>query len=176
MKKIFVTTGLIMMTFAISASVYAQDIAGILGNSGSEHFVDAATGARSRILPLAEVNIHAARDFVKKYKDATDVIWVDGASGPSVYFKLDGFSMRATYDRFGSREYSLKYYDEPGMRKELRHLVKSTYYDYEILQVTEIERNGSTSYLVKMQNEKEYLTVKVIDGEMYPFEKMNRAK
>jgi hypothetical protein len=176
MKKIIATAGILMMAFSSSITANAQDIAGVFSNSTDKHFTDAATGARSRILPLAEVNIHAARDFSKKFKDATDVIWVDGTAGPSVYFKQDGISMRATYNRLGNREYSLKYYDESGMRKDLRHLVKSTYYDYSILQVTEIERNESISYLVKMQNDKEYLTVKVIEGEMYPYEKMSRAK
>jgi hypothetical protein len=141
MKKIFITTGFFIMAFANAIAVNAQDVAGIFKNSKDRHFVDAATGARSRILPLGEVNIHAARDFNKEFKDAMDVIWVDGNAGPSVYFKLDGYSMRATYDKLGNREYSLKYYDESGMPKDLRQLVKSTYYDYQIVQVTEIERN-----------------------------------
>jgi hypothetical protein len=175
MNKILITTGILLMALANAISVNAQDVAGLFTSPG-KHFIDAETGTKKRILPLGEVNIHAARDFSKSFKSATDIIWVDGDAGPSVYFKLDGFSMRATYDRLGNREYSLKYYNESGMRKDLRHLVKSTYYDYSILQVTEIERNGNVSYLVKMQNDTEYLTVKVIEGEMYPYEKMTRAK
>ena len=58
----------------------------------------------------------------------------------------------------------------------IRHLVRSTYYDYGITIATEVARNERVSYLVKMENDKEYLTVKVNDGELSVFEKTTKVK
>ena len=114
------------------------------------------------------------RDFNKKFKNAQDAKWVDGKNGLSVYFKLDGFRMRSTYDKKGKEEYTLKYYDETKMSPSLRHLVKSMYYDYKIVLVTEITRKSNLSFVVKMEGEKEYLTLKIFDGDIIEYERISK--
>ena len=84
--------------------------------------------------------------------------------------------MRASYNTKGKKEYTLSYYDETKMDADLRRLVRSNYYDHNIVIVTEVIRNNQLYYLVKMENEKEYLTLKVTDEEMTVFEKTVKAK
>ena len=62
------------------------------------------------------------------------------------------------------------------MPSELRQRVRINYYDYSIVIVTEVLRNNQTYYLVKMENEKEYLTLKINEDEMTVFEKTSKAK
>jgi hypothetical protein len=101
---------------------------------------------------------------------------VQDEKGASVYFLNDGIKMRLTYNTRGKKEYLLKYYDEVALPEELRHRVRSNYYDYRIDLVTEVVRNSHTYYLVKMENEKEYLTIKIADDEMTEFQKTTKAK
>jgi hypothetical protein len=176
MKQILISSTLAIVTLISASTVKAQDVAGVFIKSKITHVIDPSTKEVSKVIPLDQVNVHAARDFSKKYNGAQEITWVDGATGPSVYFKYNGVKMRSTYDRTGKREYTLRYFDDATMPKELRHLVKSTYYDYTIDNVTEVQRKEYVSYLVKMQNEKEFLTLKVIEGEMYPFEKIEKSK
>ena len=62
------------------------------------------------------------------------------------------------------------------MPSELRQRVRSNYYDYSIVMVTEVLRNNQTYFLVKMENENEYLTLKINEDEMTVFEKKSKAR
>jgi len=62
------------------------------------------------------------------------------------------------------------------MPSELRQRVRSNYYDYSIVIVTEVLRNNQTYFLVKMENENEYLTLKINEDEMTVFEKKSKAR
>src|SRR5688572_9435791 len=143
MKRIIVSSAL-MFAFIISGSTaHSQDMAGggFLHQENSKVF-DPGTGKGYNIIGINEVNIAAARDFMKKYGKAQDIKWVKGKNGTSVYFIFEGVKMRSTYDNKGKREYTLKYYDESAMPRQVRHLVKSNYYDHSIDNVTEVDRNG----------------------------------
>lgn len=174
MKKI-IFASLIVITSSLSTTSFAQDLAGgIFITSKSTRVSDPSTSAGYRILAMNEVNVQAARDFNKKYSAAKDITWVENKNGASVYFVFNGNKMRNTYDKKGKREYTLKYYDESSMSPALRHQVKREYYDHKIVQVTEIERNRSTYFLVRMENDKEIITVKVANDEIAPFEKVDK--
>lgn len=123
-----------------------------------------------------DVNIKSVRDFRKSYKKASDVKWVQNEQGASVYFTNDGLKMRSSYNTRGVKEYTLRYYDESRMPLDLRQRVRSNYYDHNIVIVTEVSRNNQIYYLVKMENTKEYLTVKVGEDEMGVFEKTKKIQ
>ena len=60
------------------------------------------------------------------------------------------------------------------MSRSLRHRVKSNYYDHTIVIVTEVSRNNEVYYLVKMENPKEYLTLRITDDDISVFEKIDK--
>jgi hypothetical protein len=177
MKKILFSSAFSILVLISSSESKAQDIAASMssGSSKPTRVVDPAKHESNRILSPTEVNVAAARDFNKSYGSAEEVTWVSGNNGTSVYFKFRGIKMRSTYDKKGQREYTLKYYSEAEMPMELRHLVKRSYYDYSIELVTEVQRNLKTSYLVKMQSSNEFLTLKVVDGEIALYERLEKA-
>jgi hypothetical protein len=132
--------------------------------------------AEKKIVSETDVNINAARDFRKTYRHASDIKWVLNDNGASVYFVNDGIKMRSSYNGKGRKEYTLKYYDETKMPMDLRQRVKNIYYYHNILMTTEVTRNNQTYYLVKMENEKEFLTIKISDDDMSVFEQTVKIK
>lgn len=176
MKKIIFSTALSLAALASSTTSSAQDIAGgIYMGARSSRVTDPSSGKSFRILSVSEVNVKAARDFGRHYAKAENIAWVANNNGSSVYFTFKGNKMRSTYNKAGQKEYTLKYYSEQAMDPKLRHLIKSNYYDFTIDMVTEVERNNSTSYLVRMQDAKQFLTVKVVDGEIFPYETIQKV-
>jgi hypothetical protein len=173
MKKTLFSTMILISTITFSASANAQEYA---FNKSLVTVVNPYAEKESKIVDETEVNINAVRDFSRKFKNAANVKWVKNENGSSVYFVMDGVKMRSSYNTKGKREYILKYYDEVRLPETIRHLVRSSYYDYRIAIVTEVERNGEISYLVKMENDKEFMTIKVDDGELSVFEKTTKVK
>jgi hypothetical protein len=134
MKKLLFISTIFISVIVSGSSASAQ------GTAFSARVVTPANPyaeTTSKIVNEMEVNINAARDFKKKYKNATDVKWVKSDNGASVYFTNDGVKMRSSYNVKGKKEYTLRYYDETKMDPELRKLVRSNYYDHNIVIVTE---------------------------------------
>lgn len=116
---------------------------------------------------LNSVNTRAIRDFLCKYEKATDVVWYAVDKGFIVRFVTDSNAARAAYRSNGLWVYTIKQYLEKKMPKQVRHLVKTTYYDYDITLVEEIEQpNESIKYLVHLQDNASWKNVLVSNGQM----------
>jgi hypothetical protein len=173
MKKLLTGALYLMSALTVTVTANAQDYA---FNKSMVTAVNPYPEKESKVVDETDVNINAVRDFSKSFKNARNVKWVKNDNGASVYFVDDDVKMRATYNTKGKKEYTLRYYDESRLPADVRHLVKSTYYDYRIAIVTEVVRNEDVSYLVKMENDKQFLTIKVNDGELSVFERTTKAK
>lgn len=173
MKKLLFSTLSIISAAIISTTANAQEMA---FNKQPVTATNPYPEKAGKIVDEADINVNAVRDFSRTFKNAAAVKWVKNENGASVYFEADGVKMRSSYNTKGKKEYTLKYYDESQLPSDIRHLVRSTYYDYRIVIATEVERNEHVSYLVKMENDKEYLTIKVDDGELSVFEKTTKGK
>ena len=51
------------------------------------------------------------------------------------------------------------------MPKDVRQLIKSNFYDYSITQVSEVQKDGSTGYFVKIEEKNSIKTIRVINEE-----------
>jgi hypothetical protein len=171
MKKLLFSTALSIILIGSGTLATAQ---GMALNRYNPKATNPYPEATNKIVNEADVNINAVRDFRKNFKKATNEKWVQNENGASVYFTIEGAKMRASYNGKGKKEYTLKYYEEDAMPIYLRRQIKSNYYDHEIVIVTEVSRNHQTFYLVKMENKREFLTIKVADDEMTVFEKISR--
>jgi len=124
-----------------------------------------------------DISIYAVRNFMKDYKSVTDAKWSKLPHGYSVVtFTVDSIRSRIVYDRGGHCENTVRYYFENRLPPAVRHLVKSTYYDFNIYHIIEPTLNGVTSYLVKMEGRTTRKTVKVVDGEMEEVEEYFKLK
>jgi len=54
-------------------------------------------------------------------------------------------------------------------------MVKSNYYDYSIFLVQEVKVGDKTAYLVKIEDEKSFKTIRVVDGEMDEYESYKKG-
>jgi len=124
-----------------------------------------------------EISSNAVRNFMKDYKYVANAKWSKLGNGYYVVnFTVDSIRTRIVYDRAGNCENIVRYYFENRLPPEVRHLVKSTYYDFSIYHIIEPTLNGITSYLVKMEGPTTWTTVKVVDGEMEVFEEYLKLK
>jgi len=116
---------------------------------------------------LNSINIRAIRDFVRRYENATDVAWFKVPDGFIVRFVADSIYARSAYRKNGNWLYTIRQYAEEKMSREIRHIVKRTYYDYSITLVEQIELpDEPVKYLVHLQDAVSWKNVLVSNGQM----------
>ncbi len=114
---------------------------------------------------INNVNTKALRHFTTTYEKASEIRWAKLAGGFRVHFVNEGIDTRIYYNEKGAPESTVRYYFEKDMPSEIRHIIKTTYYDFSIFCVTEITTAGKTAYLVKIEDRTCWKTVKVVEQE-----------
>ena len=184
MKKLFFryTTGFIPL-IAMFSCAYAQN-----SNSSSALTNAAATElaynskAKVKIMPVAQglttvsISTKAIKDFTKTYKNANNVGWFIIKDGYLAEFKRDEVQTKVFYDRKGRWVGNLRCYFEDKLPRDIRHLVKSHYYDYNIFYVQEVTVGNATVYLVKIEDKTSFKMIRVQDGEMIETEAFTKSK
>jgi hypothetical protein len=118
---------------------------------------------------LETISPRALKDFVKTYKNVTGESWTKTKDGFCFRFDSDGIRSAIYYDKKGNWAASIKYYGEEKLLREIRHIVKSTYYDYNILYTQEIEipdSDGVPTYIVCVDDKTKIKMIMIHDGEM----------
>ncbi len=175
MKKVFVDrlTGFILACI-ISSIAYGQISNGLQK--------DRAEPIHENIIPLSrglklttdsdfsfrnDINIKAVRNFIREYKNVANAKWFKPANNLFVvYFTCDSINSTIYYNRRGEIEFILRTYKEEKLAHDIRHRVKSTYYDFNIYNVAEIRRNGKTTWYVTIEDKTKWKKIKVEDSEM----------
>jgi hypothetical protein len=122
------------------------------------------------------ISIKAARDFAERYPEVVEPRWYIAKNGFIVRFELDSIDSRSAYNLRGAWVYTIKVYPEKKMARSVRHLVKSTYYDYTITQIEEIDRpNEQKVYIVHMYDSTTWKNVQVRDGELKVMEEFKKG-
>ena len=122
-------------------------------------------------------NRNVARDLSKNFVNVSGASWVTLPDGYFVRFMLDDIDQIIFYDKKGNRLYTMRNYDEKRLPEDIRHLVKSSYYDYDIRLVQEIESTSKAiTYIIHLEGKSKWINVRIADGEMDEFEKYNKAE
>jgi hypothetical protein len=161
-----------ILTTWLTAPVSAQDAA-FRNAMVKSHSAKPAAGAGSTIPSSANsdagmaINAKAIHHFKDRYADAREEKWIADKNGFVVLFNQDGFRNRAYYDRKGRWQYSLSFRPESKLPREIRNVVKRTYFDYAISLVEVVEIPEHLVYLVHLEDAREYKIVRVSEeGEM----------
>lgn len=161
----------------ILACVYA---AGIMGTACAQDSMSSFTsvgGTTARKTYLNNISTTAQRDFLKRIDNPTDVKWFKLPDGFIAKCSLNTDRTTVAYDRSGNWVYTMRSYPEKRMPRDVRALVKSTYYDYQITVVQEILKGRNpVVYIVHMQDSVSWKNVRVSDGEMDVMEEYNKTK
>jgi hypothetical protein len=97
-------------------------------------------------------------------------------SHPENICRNDYFIYRVDYDK-GHWLHTIRTYDENELPKDIRHLVKSSYHDYNIYLVLEIEKPRDTfTYIVHLEGKTEWINVRVSSGVMDEFQKFQKSE
>ncbi|HTE28931.1 MAG TPA: hypothetical protein VK666_01050, partial [Chryseolinea sp.] len=79
------------------------------------------------------------------------------------------------FDKTGNWSGTTRIYNETKLPRDIRRIVKSTYYDYAIKSVSEVTAAQKLMYFVKIQDSVTLKTVRVMDGDMQVIEEFNRG-
>ena len=168
MKNLLIATG--MSIVALTGSAYSQQNDNSLATADVRSF-------KPKGQYLNEVNVRAMRDFVNRYGEVSDVKWHNTNSSHIAVFFRDSIQYRVMYSSRGDLNYVMKYYEEKQMARNIRAIVKSTYFDYKIYIVQEIETPGHPSiYILNLQGETDWKKVKLVQGEMEVMEEFKKGK
>lgn len=119
-----------------------------------------------RTLGMDHSGMRAAREFSKRHGEGRNETWYKLPAGYLAEFKEGSIQDKAVFDRTGGWLYSIREYSEKELPGEVRGLVKSTYYDFSITWVKEVSQYQALTYVVHIENAKEWKDLLVQDGEM----------
>jgi len=166
---------------ATSCMVHAQTIKTSMvshGKNSKNATPDSGTSASKALTNtyLNEINTYAMKDFMQRFKNPLNVYWTKCEKGYIVACTQNGIKCRSAYDLKGFWVYTIKYYDEWKLPKDVRTIVKSNYFDYRITQVEEVTQAIKTipTYVVHIEDDKTFKKVLVGDGEMVVMEEYNK--
>jgi hypothetical protein len=123
--------------------------------------------SKTTVVSMSNGNSKAVNDFNRRFNKVSDAWWLSDNNGFTSYFKEDGFTNRVAYDRKGNWIYTMIYYNESRLPKNVRSVVKSEFYDLTIVLVKEVQTMYGKVYVVNLEDKTTIRIVKVNDeGEM----------
>src|SRR5437762_8826739 len=133
------------------------------------------SNASDNIEPSA-VSHKAVKDFDRNFKNA-NAKWYQVENQFVAMFTTDDVSYQIAYDKKGHKLYSIRNYDENKLPVDIRHNVKSIYYDYTITLVQEIEMPlNPLTFIVHLDGKADLINLRISDGEMDVWQKFNKSK
>ena len=123
------------------------------------------------------ISLRAIKDFKSRFHEAKDAQWFVVKEGFMSYFDSDSCKTRVLYSAKGNWQYTLQYYGEERLDRDIRKIVKSTYYDYSITGVEEIHTTEGGVYIIHLADSS---TIKIIrideDGGMDEINEFIKSK
>lgn len=114
---------------------------------------------------IININAKVLRSFHESYGEVADTRWFRTVNGFGVVLKHNGMNKTIYYKRNGIVDTEIFYYTEDLLPKEVRHLVKSNFYDYAITHVTEVHKNDATAFYVKIEDATSIKNLKIVEEE-----------
>ena len=103
-------------------------------------------------------------------------VGITGSARPVsiVHFKDGKRSTNVYFSPKGAIDYRVNYYFEDELPREVRHTVKSNFYDYFITHVSEVHKGDFVCYFVKIEDKTSIKTVRVTDDEYEVIEELTK--
>jgi len=150
--------------------------------SRTNPFNESTVSNASDNIEPSNVNHKAVKDFDRNFKNA-NAKWYQVENQFVAMFTADEVSYQVAYDKKGHKLYSIRNYDENKLPGDIRHNVKSIYYDYAITLVQEIEMPfnvenplNAPTYIIHLEGKTKFINLRVCDGEMDEWQKFNKSK
>lgn len=114
-----------------------------------------------------DIHIRAVRYFKHQFPGVEDERWYVIRDGFMVKHREEETNIRMDFDRFGNWLYTIRYINEKKLPKEVRALVRSTWYDHAISSAEEIQyANLPLIYILHIHEGNDWKIIRVSNGEM----------
>jgi len=107
----------------------------------------------------SEPNEKVLNAFNKTFPSVQDVSWSENAYSFDVRFKQNQIVTRVTYDKEGTIVRTMRYYKEEHLPILVMTKVKQRFAGKNIYGVTEITKDGETSYHIILDDEKQWYDI-----------------
>jgi hypothetical protein len=166
MKRFFILASFL----AMGSGVFAGPGSGAPAGPGSGVLAGPGSGR-----PVSIVQARVLRDFMLRFDEVSLARWMTDGKGSTMYFMKDGFLNRAGYDLKGSWKYSLIFYGESKLPRDVRAVVKREYFDFGITIAEEVQTTAGKAYLIHLEDKSTHKIVRVnMDGEMDTLEEYTK--
>ena len=114
------------------------------------------------------INMKAMRHFRQSYAGCSEEKWYTIKNGYMVKCVVDGNRTRVDYDHKGQWLCTISYYEEEKLPRTIRALVKSTWLDYSIVLVEQLDfaKQEAPVYVVHIQYKDDWKKIRVHNGEI----------
>lgn len=123
-----------------------------------------STGMEAAI-PVTSVTDKVSRSFRQSFKDAAPE-WFTLNRNYLAKFTVSDLPARALFSKNGYMLYCVSYGTEKSLPKNVRDMIRSTYYDYTITSVTKVDAQDRTAWMVNLLLDNHLKVIKVIDRNM----------
>ena len=167
----------LLATILITGSTFSQSSNFLEGNKlkfSIPDYREDSKGHKTTTDPV--VSSKTLNAFASMFKGASDIRWFESDNKFLVKFYKNGRQNTALYNKKGMHLYTISYGTEKHLPVDVRSLVKSTYFDFEITLSIEVNSLGKTAWIAKMENDKRLITVRVLDDEMDEIENFRKSK
>jgi len=115
-----------------------------------------------------DINVNALRHFARNFTDASSENWYATPDLVVALFSFGDVDYRVDYNiRNGNWIETFRTYSEAEMSPDLKQSVKSSYHEYTIYQVQEIEQPlHPVNYIVHLSGKAKWINVRVYNGIM----------
>lgn len=176
-RSIFTSLGITLPLLAISLVSYGQATTSGLRFSNEVPTTENSFSKTGSTLSRADVKSRAAKNFATTYKSVSSEKWYEMPNGLSAMFTSKDVRCRVDYDKKGYWLRAIRTYDENELPSDLRHLVKSSYYDYSIIAVHEIEQpKGNFTYIAHLEGKTKMINLRIHDGDIEEWQKFDKSK
>ena len=104
--------------------------------------------------------------FLEDYDNSTDVSWVVDTRDVTAFFHKDDEDITLTYRNDGTLLCTRRVYEGKLLSRNIRNIVlEEAKKGFTLSYVTEVERGGKVSYEVSLQNETQWLVVRVVQEQ-----------
>jgi hypothetical protein len=141
----------------------------VLSKSNSLEYQKNILETKNPANELEAISPGALKKFAGTYKNVTNESWAKINDGFSTRFISNDIRTTIYYNKKGNWVGTVKYYSEDKMLHEIRHAVKSKYYDYNILYTQEVETadsEGVPTYVISLEDETTIKLIRISAGEM----------
>ena len=164
MRKIILTTGLFLSAIVAFSQKEERNSTTYVKHTYVDHSMKAYLDKdKSTILPAAtyDINEKVLKSFNETFAAAQDVKWEEFKNYYTVSFVHSGIRSKVDYDRNGYVIGSLRYYAPQNLPLNIYNRLRKQYSKMELYGVVEVTVEAGVTYFVKMQDERNWITIKI---------------